>query len=299
MSKIELSVIIATHNRKDLLFYELERIYKQKDVVFEIIVLNDIETPDPTDEITRIYPDVIYIKDNNIQGPGNKYKKGYSIAKGEFLYMPNDDDYLVDDKFFKKAVDKLYEVPQIAFVSGQVNVKYEHEDSKLDYYIERKIPQKGIINGNIYLQNFQGSIPKPASTVSTVFRKNTLSENMIEMSDSSLYMHSLLYGDAYIIDDVVAVYRTKANSLTSTAGYTFIMNVLKQKEQIFLKLDGRIQYPKLFWKRHFCLTFNLYCNNPKEKNGQLKVLKWALKHNHGSVGLILSLIWYYFKLLLK
>ena len=116
-----ISVIIPTHNRSELLFFELEQIYKQKDVEFEVIVVNDIDGNDVTDAITTLFPSVHYIKSSKIQGPSEKHKAGLRIAKGDYLYLPDDDDFLVDEFFFKKAVDLLEKDSALAFVSGGVN----------------------------------------------------------------------------------------------------------------------------------------------------------------------------------
>ena len=96
------SVIIPTHKRAELLFYELERIFSQKNVDFDVVVINDIEDEDETDCINEKFPNVTYIKSSIIQGPSEKHKKGLSITTGDYVYLPDDDDYLIDDYFFEK-----------------------------------------------------------------------------------------------------------------------------------------------------------------------------------------------------
>ena len=260
MNRIELSVIIPTHKRKDYLFFELDHIYNQKDVCFEIIVVNDVDTPDETDEITKQYPDVIYIKDSSIQGPSNKHKAGYKISKGNYLYMPDDDDYLTDDLFFRKAIDLMNDNIKLAFVSGQCLISYEFDDKEKNYFEDDVMNARGYIRNVDYLQEFQHKLDKATSTVSTIFRRKAFDEtdavNMIEMSDSSMYMQSLLWGDALVLDDVVAVYRIKKNSLTTTLSFLFIMNVMRQKEQIYKRSRTLLNNPRDFWYNQFSLTYN-------------------------------------------
>lgn len=298
-----ISVIIPTHKRANLLFYELERIYMQKDVEFEVIVVNDIEEEDETDAIREKFPNVIYIKDNKIQGPSNKHKAGYKIAKGEYLYMPDDDDYLVDEMFFYKATKIMEEKPSVAFVSGQCDILVEHNDTFKNYVKHYQTNILGFVNGIEYLQEFQHKMDKPMSVVPTIFRKLAYDEtnaiDMIEMSDSSMYMQALLWGDAYILKDVVAMYRTKANSLTSTAGLKFIMNVLCQKELFYSKAYKRLANPRDFWATHYIATSQLYFNNKNEKKLFHKVLNWGLIHSHGSSRVLVFIIKQYLKLLLK
>lgn len=298
MKKIELSVIIPTHKRKEYLFFELEHIYRQKGVNFEVIVVNDIEELDETDAIIQQYPEIIYIKDSKIQGPSNKHKAGYKIAKGNYLYLPDDDDYLTDDYFFRKAIDKMKQDLKLAIVSGQCRISYEYEDESKNYSLSHKTTAIGRLDGALYLQEFQHRLSKPLSTVSTIFRKQAFDEtdaiNMIEMSDSSMYMQALLWGDAYIMNDVVAVYRVKKGSLTSTASYTFMKNVIEQKELLYKKAVGYVKHPENFWAQQFILTYNFWPN--KSVKDKSRILSWLRHHLHGSVKLFVFLIKEYLRL---
>lgn len=287
-----ISVIIPTHKRADLLFYELEHIYMQKDVEFEIIVVNDIEEEDETDIIREKFPNVIYIKDSKIQGPSEKHKAGLRIAKGQYLYMPDDDDYLLDEYFFKKAIAYMEMYPKVAFVSGQCNLSYEFTNREDNYIQSSTTNIMGYVNGAEYLQHFQHKYEKPWSTVSTLFRRRSFDEtnamNMYEMSDSSMYMQSLLWGDAYIMDDVVAVYRIKDNSLTTTLSYKFMRNVLKQKEYLYKKSLGKVNDPKYFWLLQYVISYN-FCPN-KTRLKALKLLTWGVIHSHGTISLLKFII---------
>lgn len=288
MSKVELSVIIPTHKRKEYLFYELERIYLQKDVTFEVIVVNDIETSDATDEIIVRYPNVIYIKDSTIQGPSSKHKAGYKIAKGDYLYLPDDDDYLTDKLFFRKAIDKLRQDRRLSFVSGQCQISYEFDDASKNYMEQHQTRIRGHVLGSEYLQEFQHNMDKPLSTVSTIYRKQAFDEtdaaNMIEMSDSSMYMQALLWGDALIMDDSVAVYRIKKGSLTSTLNYDFMMNVLHQKYMLYKKSIGYVKRPKDFWYWQFLISYSFF--PAKTKKVKRELLQWVFTHFASSIDLL-------------
>ncbi len=294
-----ISVIIPTHKRKDLLLYELDCIYKQKNADYEIIVINDIEEPDDTDIIKTLYPDIVYIKDKRIQGPSNKHKEGFKIAHGEYLYMPDDDDYLTDEYFFSKAIDLLNKDSSLSFVSGNVVRRYEDENRTMQREDYSKINIIGKIEGKKYFQKFQCGYKKPISTVSTIYRKSALDLKMIEMSDSSMYLYALLKGNAYIMDEFVAVYRVKAGSLTSTASCDFIFNVLKQKEWLFRHSIGIIPEPKTFWYFHYRKTYNFIGRKDGIRKEKMDLLKWGIKHNGGSLRLIFFLFHEYIKVFIK
>lgn len=291
-----ISVIIPTHNRADLLFFELEHIYKQRDVEIEVIVVNDIEEKDATDEITILFPKVRYIKSSKIQGPSEKHKAGLRIANGDYLYIPDDDDFLTDEFFFKKAVEILEKDKTLAFVSGGVNMRYEHSDGSLLKKVRQNINVNGYIDGLIYLQEFQHQLSKPASTVSTIFRKKAFEDmdavNMKECSDSSMYMLSLLWGGAYIMDDIVAEYRIRqrGSSLTTTLSIPFVMNVFAQKEDLFFASKGKLKAPKNFWFNQVRCTFGFFSASQNKKLDKFKVLLWCLCHSHGSAQIIYYVI---------
>lgn len=284
-----ISVIIPTHKRADLLIYELERIYDQKNVEIEVVVINDIEEEDETDRITELFPDIKYIKSSHIQGPSEKHKKGFSITSGEYVYMPDDDDYLTDDHFFEKAIEIMESDSNISFVSGNVFLRYEDECNNVIKSERQVLNLSGKINGFEYLQEFSNRYKKPASTVSTLYRRSCLDGDMIEMSDVSIYMEALFNGDAFIMDDIVAVYRirvTKGKSLTSSASLSFIMNVLKQKEAFYYRALDYLPRPKDFWYYHFMSTYYLFSQKPKCKSEKFKVLWWGAWHSHLSVKIL-------------
>lgn len=303
MNLPKISVIIPTHKRANYLDYELERIYRQKYINFEVIVINDIEAYDETDDIIKKYPSIIYIKDEAVQGPSNKHKKGYNIAKGDYLYMPDDDDYLIDDFFFYKAVSIMEKDKSIAFLSGSVILSYEDENAFILEEIKQDLKISGKIDGPFYLNEMQLKFPKPASTISTIFRKQTFDTlnaiNMIEMSDTSMYILALLGGDAYILPDYVAKYRIKKNSLTTTASLSFLYNVLHQKE-LFLQLGkGRILKPHKFWESHFSATYMLLYGSKNCKKDKCNMLLWGLKHTHGSLLMFLFICKQFLNIILK
>lgn len=287
-----ISVIIATHKRANLLDIELQHIYSQKNAKFEVLIINDIEDDKSTKSVVYKYPNITYIENVNIQGPSNKYKEGFRLAKGEYVYMPNDDDYLTDDFFFEKCVKLLETKDTISFVSGNVSILHEHDNQDKAYIEDFHLSHNGRISNVDYLQNFQMSYDKPLSTVSTIFRKSAFDNiginNIIEFSDSSQYLMALLSGDAYIIKDRVAIYRVRddKSSLTSNLPKSFIINVLRQKYDIFKRLRGKLKYPKSFWKNQYVITYEFYESQTSIVSHKWYVLLWGLGHNGFSINLI-------------
>ena len=279
------SVIVPTFKRVKLLFYEIEQLKKQKGVLLDIIVVNDYLIDDPTDEIKKLYPDVVYIKVKEKVGPGKKHQIGMLQAKGEYVSFPDDDDYLTDEQFFHKAVDLMNFDSSLSFVSGNAIVKYEDEIDPNKQFVKKELNVKGKYDGLEYLANFQMKYDKPLSSFPTVFRKSVLEEQNFydqkEMSDVSLYMLGLLGGNAYIIPDFVGVYRVHSRSLTKKkSSPVWIQGVMEQKESIWLKIRDRISHPSKWWLHHFSLSYAFFSHTSKSRLDKFSLLKWGFSHSH-------------------
>ena len=120
------SVIIPTYNRYSMLCEAIESVMAQKDVQVEIIVVDD-NSSDETSNINSVFSNITYIKSVPNVGPGLNRRRGFNSSNGDYVVFLDDDDFYVDDLFFKKAVDILEKYMGVAFVSGNSN-KYEMPD---------------------------------------------------------------------------------------------------------------------------------------------------------------------------
>ena len=172
-SEFMISVIIATYKRRDLLFFAIDRLLRQKNVELEIIVITDDIKDDPTDEIVEKYPEVIYVKHPVKVGRGQKHQIGFDLAHGEYINFHDDDDYLCDDYFFEKASAILDSDSTLAFVSGNAYKEYEGLSAELQFE-KIVLNVKGRMNRIDFLSRFQIGYDKPLSTFPTIFRRSTL-----------------------------------------------------------------------------------------------------------------------------
>ena len=156
----QITVIIPAYKRKKYLFYALDRILAQKDVIMEIVVFSEVMEPDEVDEVIEAYPQVKFFKTDKYKGASEKRKAGISMARGEFLYMPDDDDYLPDDHFFEKAIKIMESDSNISFVSGNVFLRYEDECNNVIKSERQVLNLSGKINGFEYLQEFSNRYKK-------------------------------------------------------------------------------------------------------------------------------------------
>lgn len=289
MNSSLITVIIPTYRRKDYCFYAIEQLLRQKGVSMEILVFHEVTEPDEMDAITDVYPQVTYIKTDRYQGASEKRRAGIRMAKGDYLYMPDDDDYLTYDTFLHDALDILQKDKTLSMVVGNTAVSNERDAVASDQMNHDTMPFSGRMNATDYLQQLQVTMSKPKSSVSTLFRKQVFTDRgldaMYEISDVCMYMNALLWGDAYMMPKEVAVYRVHEGNLTYHLSHRFMMNVLREKHRIYLDARKRLPRPADFWYHHFRITYFFYRDGSATFMGKIKMLLWGLCHLHGNIRL--------------
>lgn len=299
----QITVIIPAYRRRNYLFYALDRILTQKDVTMEILVFSEVMEPDEVDEVAQAYPMVKYFKTDKYKGASNKRRAGIKMAQGKYLYMPDDDDYLVDDSFFKKAIDILEEDDKLSLVAGNTEINHEFKDPSKNYKERRDLALEGRVNGIEYLQGLQVTKNKPMSSVSILFRKQAFLDRdvdgMYEISDVPMYMNALLWGDAYILPDTSAVYRFHEKNLTYHLSFPFMFNVIREKERIYHDAKKQLPNPKEFWLNQFRITYQFYKEGGGSLRGKSKLLVWGLYHSHQSFSFCFYCLKEFLKIVLR
>lgn len=97
---VQLSVVIPTYNRADILKLCLERLLAQKGVDFEVIVVDDGSTDDTEKMMGEAQGDIVrYIRQTHFQ-QGVARNRGVAEAKGDIIVFIGD-DILVQPEFLK------------------------------------------------------------------------------------------------------------------------------------------------------------------------------------------------------
>lgn len=100
-----ISVIITTYNRYASLKLAVEKIKQQTYKDIEIIVSNDCSS-DNTEDIKTDFPDIVYCKTPENLGYMLNSLYALNKASGEYVIFLSDDDLLIDDTFFEKAMER-------------------------------------------------------------------------------------------------------------------------------------------------------------------------------------------------
>lgn len=275
----KISIVIPTYNRVRMLKEAIESIEKQDYDNYEIIVIDDNSKEEVFSKIEK-YKNIRYSKNEQNIGAGLARKKGYSMAKGEYIIFMDDDDYYLDSNFFNKCIKKLENKENLAFVSGNSLILYED----VNHYEFKPLNVRGEIQGLEYLEKFQTEYMKPNSTFTTMFKRQVIEKfkDMAILNDSSIYMNALLYGNAYILEDVIGVYRIHNSNITFNLDLDFLIDNLEEKKKIYNKLKIVLDNDKAYewFEKQVDLTVRYYIDNTDaDKEKKNKLSNWCEENN--------------------
>lgn len=165
----QVSAIITTHNRIDLLKKAIAGVKSQTYPHIECIVVDD-NSSDGTQSYCEGLPDITYIRIPAEESRGGNYARNLGIGKaeGEFIALCDDDDVWLPTKI-EKQVAFLQAHPEFGLV--YCGIKRHVITKKGEYWFDdapRRINQGDLSRSILHTT--------PCVTSSIMFRKNTLIE---------------------------------------------------------------------------------------------------------------------------
>lgn len=102
MKSIDVTIIIVNYNTKKLTIDCIKSIIEfTKDVVYEIIVVDNASIDDTCHEIRKLFPDIKLIESEINLGFGKANNLGATYANGKYLFFLNPDCLLLENSIFK------------------------------------------------------------------------------------------------------------------------------------------------------------------------------------------------------
>ena len=192
---MKLSIIIPVYNIEQYLPKCLDSILNQSFEDYEIICVNDGST-DNSLRILKEYTDGrIVIIDKNNEGSGVARNTALDIAKGEYVFFVDGDDWL-EDNCLQKIVTKADELNTDILIFGGLSCYGEKKQN--GGYSANKLPKK-YFNKVFSAQDIQKDIFKFPSTAWTkLYRRDFLTENKIRFQlikagqDQLPFFHSMI-----------------------------------------------------------------------------------------------------------
>lgn len=209
MDRPEVSIIVPNYNHAQFLKQRLESIFNQTYQNFEVILLDDSSTDDSVSILEKYskHSKVSHFKVNavNSGSPFKQWKKGMSLAKGEYIWIAESDDYC-EPEFLEKLL-KLFIENIVVVYCASFNADENGNPMVLNNWANQVKPEKwsknyvnkGTNEINEYLR-YRNTIPNASAVI---FKNNlSLHDIPVEMKycgDWYLWIELLKKGDiAYL-----------------------------------------------------------------------------------------------------
>ncbi len=194
---VKLSVIIPVFNVENYISCCLESILKQPFKDFEVICINDGSSDNSLDVLQRFknQDERIIIIDKKNEGSGIARNAGLSIAKGDYIYFVDGDDW-VEENVFDKILSKADELNTDILIFG--GLSYYNGKGKKGGYSADKLPKK-YLNKVFSAKDIKKDIFNFPSTAWTkLYKRDFLIKNNIKFQDIKVgqdqlpFFHSMI-----------------------------------------------------------------------------------------------------------
>ena len=176
----KVSIIVPNYNHAPFLKERLDSIFNQTFQDFEVILLDDASTDNSISILTKYAKDKrvshLIVNRENTGSPFKQWKKGLEIAKGEYIWIAESDDYS-STLFLSKVIEAFNHpsTPDIVFV-GTTNVNKSGISIGNKSRIERKyntlLSKDFSLKGKIFLEKFLPDFCIIRNMSSSVFKKS-------------------------------------------------------------------------------------------------------------------------------
>lgn len=225
---VKISVIVPNYNHDLFLTQRLESIYNQTYLDFEVILLDDASTDNSQDILEKysqhLKTSAFVANEKNSGSVFKQWIKGISLAKGEYIWIAESDDY-ADFKFLETTIDHLEKNKRAAMVFTDT-LKVDLEGCHLGLVSESKqaisrlVKDGGIINSE-NLNHFLLDELVIVNASSVLFRRDVLLAldfNVLErfknLGDVFVYLGIGLKHDILFIHNPLNFMRLHQNNTT-------------------------------------------------------------------------------------
>lgn len=233
----QVSVIIPNYNHSPFLKQRIDSVLNQTFQDYELIILDDCSTDNSIAVLEKYgnHPKVTYFIINEINS-GSTFKqwaKGLALAKGEFIWIAESDDYAAPN-FLEKCVNILEKKKNVGLVytdshiieDGKIIGSFK-EKNKI-YYPKTNWKEDHLVNG---LQEIQNHLIQNCSIYNVsgvLFRRSNIEKIMSQIvklryaGDWLCYLLIAITSDIYYIFECLNSYRTHENNATKKSDKNYI-----------------------------------------------------------------------------
>lgn len=182
-----ITIIVPNYNHSKYLEHRLNSIYNQTYLNFEVILLDDCST-DNSRELLLKYKSHsktshCIFNETNSGSTFKQWNKGISLAKGEYIWIAESDDYC-DSNFLETLIEPFFKDPHVALSycqSHRVNSKNKITGNWIthtSHFKPRPFVKNFIMSGNEFIEGYlihKNVIPNVSAVV---FKKEELMKIM-------------------------------------------------------------------------------------------------------------------------
>ena len=200
---MKLSIIIPVYNVEKYISKCLDSILNQSFEDFEVICINDGSTDNSLTILQEYKSKGIIVIDKQNEGSGIARNVGVDIAKGEYLFFVDGDDWL-EDNALEKMVKKADELNTDILIFG--GLSYYDEKGRKGGYSADKLP-KIYLNKVFSAKDIRQDIFKFPSTAWTkLYRRDFWFKNNIRFQQIMVGQDQLPYFHSMITAERIALY---------------------------------------------------------------------------------------------
>ena len=225
---MKLDIILITYNQEQYIAQAVESILMQRvndNVQVRVIVADDC-SKDGTLEIIKSYEvkspyQFIYLSAEKNMGIAANYKRAYAATEAEYVAVLEGDDWWTDVNRLQKHIDYLSTHTDCVMTKNnymQYSQRYNEwsvEQSK-EQILTLRQELRNYVLANMSCTVFRGSLLRTMDDRVYEYGHN----QWREATDWYTHIYLLQYGYAYVLNDLMSVYRVDTNSNVSKTGRT-------------------------------------------------------------------------------
>lgn len=115
--KPDVSIVIATRNRKEQLSHALDSCLAQEYQALEVVVLDDASTDGTSAMVAGRFPQIRYFREGRAIGIAAMRNRGFAEARGAYVLSIDDDAYFTDVHTVGQVVEEFERAPEAAVLA--------------------------------------------------------------------------------------------------------------------------------------------------------------------------------------
>jgi len=254
----KLSIIIPVYNIEPYIQNCLNSILNQPFKDFEVICVNDGSSDGSLDVLQACRDERVTIIDKKNEGSGVARNSAFAIARGEYVYFVDGDDW-IEENSLQKMVDEADKLNTDILIFG--GLSYYEGKGQNGGYSANKLPKK-YLNKVFSAQDIKKDVFKFPSTAWTkLYRREFLQKNDIKFQEIKVgqdqlpFFHSMITAEriALLPENLYCYRKNRKGAVTAVKKKKNFspIYVFYAIEEVLQKTNKLNDYKEIFVKRYF------------------------------------------------